>query len=327
MRYLVTLKPLEPFLFGGENTFGGLGDKEHGTYLVTSRLFPQQSAILGMLKKEIMIQSGVLTRKVRGEWIDKHLSQKAAELVGSQKFDIFSHMKQDFGSIKGISPIFLLQDGKKVIKRVNVETYKPEKIAEHYKLTNYSSKEDIFDNYVDASTNKSFKTEEIFSFKSQTLNQKESSESSLYKKTSCILKDGYSFGFFLESDYELKDSFVSLGADRSSFRMLLTKTQDTLEFKSEYLTLLSDSYITVPLKQNCDFAITSEISYQSLQNKKGVQKNKRTDKNSFAKSQKVYMYEKGSVIIKPSQALLDNLNNKNLQQIGYNIFTFQGEIF
>ena len=34
-----------------------------------------------MLKKEIMTQSGVLTRKVRGEWVDKHNKDKAKELV------------------------------------------------------------------------------------------------------------------------------------------------------------------------------------------------------------------------------------------------------
>jgi len=72
MKYLVTLKPLEPFLFGGNQTFGRLGDKEAGNYLVTSRQFPQQTALLGMLRKELMTQAGLLTRKRRGEWVDKH---------------------------------------------------------------------------------------------------------------------------------------------------------------------------------------------------------------------------------------------------------------
>ena len=67
MRYKITLIPLEPYLFGGDNTYGKIGDKENGTYITNSRYFPQQSAILGMLKKEIMTQSGALTRKIRGE--------------------------------------------------------------------------------------------------------------------------------------------------------------------------------------------------------------------------------------------------------------------
>jgi CRISPR-associated protein Cmr3 len=72
MKFKITLTPLEPFIFGGDNTFGKLGDKDGGTYLVKSRQFPQQSAILGMIKKQIMTQSEVLTRKVRGEWVDKY---------------------------------------------------------------------------------------------------------------------------------------------------------------------------------------------------------------------------------------------------------------
>ena len=79
MRYKITLKPLQPYLFGGDNTFGEIGDKENGTYLVTSRFFPQQSAILGMLKKELMIQNKLLTRKIKGEWVDRNKTEDYIE--------------------------------------------------------------------------------------------------------------------------------------------------------------------------------------------------------------------------------------------------------
>jgi CRISPR-associated protein Cmr3 len=88
MRYLITLKPLEPFMFGGDQTFGALGDKEAGSYLVKSRMFPQQTAVLGMLRKELMVQAGLLTRKLRGEWVDPQKKANAAELVGTEKFDM-----------------------------------------------------------------------------------------------------------------------------------------------------------------------------------------------------------------------------------------------
>jgi len=89
--------------------------------------------------------------------------------------------------------------------------------------------------------------------------------------------------------------------------------------ENRYLTLLSDSYITIPLRSNCDFAITSEISYRSLISKKHAYKH-----NKFEKSKKVYLYEKGSVILNPSKNLIENLNNKNCQQIGYNSYTYKG---
>jgi len=107
MRYLVTLKPLEPFMFGGDQTFGALGDKETGSYLVKSRHFPQQTALLGMVKRELMTQAGVLTRKRRGEWVDKNRKVDAINLVGYQKFDMLADEEQDLGAIDRLSPLFL----------------------------------------------------------------------------------------------------------------------------------------------------------------------------------------------------------------------------
>ena len=58
MSHTILLEPLEPFFFGGSQTFGRLGDENGGSYLARSELFPQQSAVLGMLRKELMIQAG-----------------------------------------------------------------------------------------------------------------------------------------------------------------------------------------------------------------------------------------------------------------------------
>ncbi|KLE02181.1 hypothetical protein [Aliarcobacter butzleri] len=330
MRYLVTLTPLSPYLFGGDNTYGKIGDKENGTYITTSRLFPQQSAILGMLKKEIMTQKGLLTRKIKGEWVDKHNTQKANELVGNVKFDIKQTSLQNFGVIKEISPIFLQKDEKIIIKKANIKKFIPEKIDGYFILKGFTSKDDIFDNFESLDGISSYETEDIFLFDEQTQNQKEANENSLFKKISCILKKDFSFGFFIECECELKNSIVTLGADRSSFKMEVKQTDKKLSINDNYLTLLSDSYITISLKENCDFAITSEISYKNLIGKKSsMTKNsdpKRNKQNNpFLKSDEIYFYEKGSVIINPSQKLIDNLNNKNLQQIGYNIYTNLGE--
>ena len=317
MRYLVTLTPLEPFLFGGDNTFGKLMNDEEkketpdaGTYLVKSRQFPQQSAILGMIKKEIMIQSGVLTRKVRGEWVDKEIKDRAKELVGVQKFDILQNKEQNFGAIKEISPIFLMQKNQSYIKKVAIDKY------QDGLLLNYNPKENIYDNFVCIQTDKSKKEDDIFKSIEQTGNKKGGAENSLFKKTSYLLKDDFKFAFYLECDYELQNSIITLGADRSSFKMEVEVDKNTLNYKdkNDYLVLLSDAYITIPLKQNCEFAITSEISYRSLINKKHVSKH-----NEFKKSEKVFLYEKGSIFIEPKQELLDNLDNKNLKKVGYNI--------
>lgn len=314
MKYLVTLSPLEPFLFGGDNTFGKLGDEINGTYLVKSRQFPQQSAILGMLKKEIMTQNNLLTRQLKGEWVEPKNKQKAENLVGVEKFDIFSKSIQNFGKIKNISPMFFIKNDEIFIKKVDIDSFD----FEDGVLKGYKSKIDIYDNFINIATNEKLTSDKIFKPIEKTANKKGGEENSLFKKTSYLLNDNFKFAFYLDCDCDLKNSIITLGADRSSFKMEVKEDNSTLNYedKKAYLTLISDAYITLSLKDNCDFAISSEISYQNLQNQKHAFKY-----NEFKKSDKVYLYEKGSVIINPSQALIDDLNNKNLQQIGYNIFT------
>ena len=306
MKYLVTLSPLEPFLFGGDNTFGKLGDEINGTYLVKSRQFPQQSAILGMLKKEIMTQNNLLTRQLKGEWVEPKNKQKAENLVGVEKFDIFSKSIQNFGKIKNISPMFFIKNDEIFIKKVDIDSFD----FEDGVLKGYKTKIDIYDNFINIATNEKLTSDKIFKPIEKTANKKGGEENSLFKKTSYLLNDNFKFAFYLDCDCDLKNSIITLGADRSSFKMEVKEDNSTLNYEDK------KAYLTLSLKDNCDFAISSEISYQNLQNQKHAFKH-----NEFKKSDKVYLYEKGSVIINPSQALIDDLNNKNLQQIGYNIFT------
>ncbi len=320
MKCLVTLKPLEPFMFGGDQTFGTLGDKEAGSYLVHSRLFPQQTALLGMLKKEMMTQAGLLTRKRRGEWVDKQQKKNAVQLVGEEKFSMLKQEVQNFGAIKNISPIFLKQKEKRYIKKVDIDSYP----YVDGKLEGYDSKKDIYDNFISLDGAEKLSSEKIFKAVEQTGNKKGGEENSLFKKTSYMLVNDFVFAFYVDVDFALESSMVTLGADRSAFSMHVETTEEKLQYvdKKGYLTLLSDAYITVDIRDsNATFAITSEISHRNLKNKKTATKKYDT---VFEKSETLYLYEKGSVFINPSDTLVDNLNNKNLQQIGYNIYT-QGE--
>jgi len=321
MRYLIRLKPLEAYLFGGDITFGKLltenekkEGSDEGTYLVHSRLFPQQSALLGMIRKEFMIQYGLLTRKKRGEWVDK--KEKAIKLVGDQKFDIFATNPQDFGTIKSLSPIFVIKNKKRYIKQVDIDSY------EYHDglLKGYNPKENIYDNFVSLDSNEKLKTKDIFLPITQIGNKKGGDKNSLYKKTSYKLQDGFEFGFYLECDDQLKESIVKLGADDSKFKLTVEEVkEETLSReKKNYITLLSDAYIKDLDEKDCDFAITSEISFRSLKNKKHV--NKKKYNNPFEKSKKTYLYEKGSVFLNPKDSLIKKLNTKNLQKIGYNIY-------
>lgn len=313
--YLVTLKPLKPFFFGGEVTFGALG-AENGSYLVQSKKFPQQTALLGMIRKEILIQAGLLTTKRRGEWVDN--KEEAKKLVGDTKF-LFNE-KQDFGVLKSISPIFIIdKNGRKFVKKVDIDSY----TYEDGLLKDYNPKKDIYDNYISIDDKETKKSSDIFKAVEQIGIKKGGGDNAFYKKTSYLLKDDFKFGFFIElKDFELNDSYVTLGGENSMFKMEVTSTEEQLNYrdKNGYLTLLSDAYIDMPRdKKMSDFAITSEINFRFLENQF------KDKKRVFKKSKRQYFfYEKGSVFINPTQDLIDNLNKTNLQKIGYNIFT-QGE--
>ncbi len=316
MRYLVTLKPLEPFMFGGDQTFGALGDKEAGSYMVKSRQFPQQTTLLGMLKREIMTQAGVLTRKRKGEWVDKGKKVDAINLVGYEKFDMLANEEQDLGAINTLSPLFLMHNNQRYIKKVDSDSFP----YADGKLEEYDPKKDIYDNFISLDGGEKKSSDDLFQAVEQTGNKKGGEENSLFKKTSYQLKNNAMFAFYLDVDVELKDSIVSLGADGSKFKMKVRQSDEVLAYqdKNGYLTLLSDSYIPLSIKEYCNFAIISEISHRNLTNKKTATQKYKT---IFEKSQTLYLYEKGSVFLKPSDKLIAILNNKNLQQIGYNIYT------
>ncbi|MCS4454093.1 hypothetical protein JTT00_01775 [Clostridium botulinum] len=55
-KYLVKLKPVDSFFFGGEKVFDFYdGKKPLKNNIVKSREFPQQTSILGMIRKEILV--------------------------------------------------------------------------------------------------------------------------------------------------------------------------------------------------------------------------------------------------------------------------------
>ncbi len=96
-KYFITLRPLTPFFFGGENTFG---EGEEANFFVRSNYLPQQTTLLGFLRYELLQQNKLLgTDPAATKW---------AELIGPASFgrknDEFTG---NFGAIKKLSPVFL----------------------------------------------------------------------------------------------------------------------------------------------------------------------------------------------------------------------------
>lgn len=103
--YRIELTPVDTFFFGGEKTFG-MGGNDN--YLIRSERFPQQTTLLGMLRKTLLEQCGLLGAP---GWkiTDK---KKAGQLIGHKSFHLNgSDNSIGFGAVLRLSPVFLKKDG------------------------------------------------------------------------------------------------------------------------------------------------------------------------------------------------------------------------
>lgn len=162
-KYLITLKPMEPYFFGGERTFGfGKETEQKQPYYIVSENTPSQPTLFGTLRYIVLSKNDAL-------WGQKN-ANKATEFVGEKSFSfdkVFDyhemvrkaaaeapdtpsftkdHMlikkecEHGFGKINSISPLFLVKDEvwyiktpmdhkTKTNKKVNAE-YSPMEFAQ-----------------------------------------------------------------------------------------------------------------------------------------------------------------------------------------------------
>lgn len=324
MKKLVRLKPVKEFFFGGDLTFGDI--KEYN-YIAKSTLFPQQTAILGMLRKNLLKQNGLLTAKIKIESVDDRA--KAKELVGSGKFE-FKKEEQNFGVIKKISSLFLINKKNRFIKKSGIEYDEEKNSFNEYKIKKdnigyflekdsgvFNGKNDIFSNFVNIDT-KEFKAQkDIFTQIEQIGIKKDSEEKGFFKKYSYMLNDDFEFAFYVEfedADFRFENDFIELGAERSVFEMKVEDTMDWLEYEDENIVLLSPSFIDGNIRELTGFAITQDVNFRFIEYRRFKKENR------FKKSKLYKLYERGSVFVDYKPKLLEKINEyKNLQKIGLNI--------
>lgn len=102
--YLVTLRPLTPFLFGGEHNLDyGTKRQMPQRYYISSEDTPAQTTLFGTLRYAVLAANQALITK----YGDSAQIEKTVALVGEKSFDI-SEEEQRFGVIDSISPLFLI---------------------------------------------------------------------------------------------------------------------------------------------------------------------------------------------------------------------------
>ncbi|GAB4047875.1 type III-B CRISPR module-associated Cmr3 family protein [Spirosoma litoris] len=110
--YLFRLKPVDTFFFGGERTFGYDGERSQknvtANYFVESNRYPQQTALLGILRYKLLEANGWLASK------QKSIPQEAIDWIGKRSFQHTAETNQarSYGHIHGLSPLFWLHQDK-----------------------------------------------------------------------------------------------------------------------------------------------------------------------------------------------------------------------
>ena len=340
-RYLITLKPLEPFFFGGEYTFGAdESRKESSRYSATSTQFPQQTALLGMLRKTMLIQNGHLTMHKKGEWVDSRGRctqdsnyDNAKKLVGTEGF---SYKKAiDLGDIESMSPLFIQTKESSYVSNAKDDGLKLKELAGAISLGRGSQKAFIFEDF-DAKNHKHFdfisidKKRKNFSdfFEEVERVGIKKSQGGKTEEDAFFRKKGYFprekekavFSFFVTFTNPItweKESIVTLGADQSSFRLTIEKTSTNFEkiFADSYevqnysrMVLVSETLLSQEAYDACFFVYGSRQPYRQL-----------TDAKHGKKSKRYYLLERGSVLYTEQLDVLEKeLNQSYLKNIGIN---------
>ncbi|MCC8142630.1 MAG: hypothetical protein LIO97_00980 [Tannerellaceae bacterium] len=102
-KYLILLKPLDWFFFGGEQTHG---EEDTTNYFAKSNILPQQTSLLGMLRYQLLKQHNLLSVKPGSEDV-----KRMNILIGQSSFNmenaIINKKGNGYGKIKKITPVML----------------------------------------------------------------------------------------------------------------------------------------------------------------------------------------------------------------------------
>lgn len=354
-RYLVRLTPIDVYFFGGEVTFG---DGNTQNYLVKSNLLPQQSAVLGLMRYELLRQNDLLFEK--GKSIEEEDKYKIKTLIGTKGFDPTQEAKS-YGIIKRISPIFIEKQGQfytrmpldagikvKLGKDTDTElkayyngsdNCKPLPIFEEYNYKEYKN----YRYWCSKDINNIKDESKIFIETEQIGINKNKKDDAFFKQTLIKLSDGFNFAFTVDIEGKLntESAIVPWGGNQSRFKIEITECNESNLEGSDFceyfkplanenrILLLGDAIIPDATRDKIDF-----IWGNCIENRYIV--SKVADGHSWGKPTKTeelyHLQSRGSVIyhnakennstdsIKNLEEIKNELNNQSYQAIGLNIF-------
>lgn len=331
MEYFIKLKPLNPFYFGSTKSFDdNKGSKDYKRpYFLKGNIYPQQTAILGMLRKKILEDNGILVENVKRNNEQKN---KEKEYIGK----ITNNLSEStFGKIENISsvqiyiedkPYYYYEDNKEGEKKVKFSEngnltnknggkklleYSPKNFGEYFKRFengNRKSKDEIFTEVTEFGIDK----------------QKKEEDNSLFKKQRYLFKEkNIYFGLYVVlKDTDIKNGFVQLGDKYSIFYLEVEEKEKKLEIdenkKNNLILFTSDMYI-----DQDDLSKLLELS-EGMILKNNKFKFINDDNNKFYKNKKSQnLIKRGSILIS-NKEIIDILEDKkyeNYKKVGFNDYT------
>lgn len=342
---MVKLTPHEKFFFGGAKTFGE-GDETN--YFVQSNYFPQQTALLGFIRHQLLIQGGANIfeyNKIQ----DKSL---ATELIGAHSFCIDSPFP--YGKIHSLSPIFIAKKEKEekeedyffpankeyqIDEKINDDCteekigsfHEIEKRGDHFVLNGFNPKYKHPDLLINIKLEKK-QYEDIFKEKKQVGIRKnyegKTEENAYYIQIFYKLENDYSFAFIVELEENvtfISQDVVTFGGEQQTFKMEVSDFSADFESlipdyeKSknfDKIVLVSDAMVSNDVFKECVFAITDTVNFEFLKTKANEAHNYSNSK----KSKKYNLFKRGSVFYGNISQIETCLNNPQLEKLGYNIY-------
>lgn len=320
-QYFIKLKPLNSFYFGSINSFQ---DQENGThYFLKSNLYPQQTAVLGMIRKKILEDNGILVPRDKR---NKEQLEREKEYIGEVTADLSG---SSFGKIKKMTSIQIYSKETPYLalyrtkfQKDKVLTNKGEKYLLYYDPKKFSQElVSLKDNSSEALV---LEMVDIGIHKTHT-------KKGFFKKQRYQFKDSESyFGFLLEVEegIRVRDGVVQLGDRHSIFHMSVNKVEKEVEFDIKSFDISEDTLLFCS-----DVYLEKEDLEKILVDSEGMLFQNNKFKFIVRKAHKYTVQEKVQNLIQRGSLLkldkagkiLEILQNKkydNYKKIGFNHFVF-----
>lgn len=310
----IKLTPESLFFFGGEQGITA-------NYYLKGNFIPQQTALLGLLRHQILIQNNLLEDNLIKN------DSESIKWIGVASFD-YKITSQQFGKIDNISPCYLvvegikylpfMQDYLKMIESSGDNLYFPKHDPKkHYSAVWKSTEHDLL-----ISENDLYIEEERIGVDKNYAGKTQSN--SFFKQVWLRMakNKNVSFAFYatIANDVVLDDAIVTFGKESAPFRMEV-QTQDVSKFNdipdANAILLTSDAFCDIDLGEQCIISVSNVIQFRNLYNKtSGSHKFYSLHKHK----EWLQLFKRGSVFIPRDFNQLKGLLDKhhNFRNIGYN---------